>query len=147
MNVEQLLSVLEANADSTLQIKLPSGEFVPRHFHITEIGRIDKNFIDCGGSQHQSASCLLQAWTANDLDHQLVAGKLAKIFRMAEPILQSAELPVEVEYGVDVAAQFMVSDVEVGANKLIFVLSGKQTDCLAKEQCGLEICSAPGCCS
>lgn len=146
MNVERVLALLETNCACKLRMKLPSGEFIPSHFHITEVGRIDKSFIDCGGTHRQSASCLLQAWTANDIEHRLEAGKLAKIFRVAEPLLRSFELPVDVEYGVEVAAQYAVTDVEVTAQELTFILLGKQTDCLAKDQCGLEICSTSDCC-
>jgi hypothetical protein len=28
---------------------LPNGSFVPEHFHVTEVGLVTKNFIDCGG--------------------------------------------------------------------------------------------------
>ena len=28
---------------------LPSGEYVPEHFHVTEVGLVTKHFIDCGG--------------------------------------------------------------------------------------------------
>ncbi|MEX2380661.1 MAG: DUF6428 family protein, partial [Vicingaceae bacterium] len=33
-----------------LHILQTNGELVPRHFHITEVGVIDKHFIDCGGT-------------------------------------------------------------------------------------------------
>jgi len=33
-----------------LKIALPNGDFVPKHFHVTEVGCITKNFIDCGGT-------------------------------------------------------------------------------------------------
>ena len=28
---------------------LPNGTMVPQHFHVTEVGQITKDFIDCGG--------------------------------------------------------------------------------------------------
>jgi hypothetical protein len=31
-----------------LQFLLPNGDSVPPHFHVTEIGKITKQFIDCG---------------------------------------------------------------------------------------------------
>lgn len=146
MNVRELQAVLEKHNKANLHFQLPTGEFIPDHFHVTEVGRIDKNFIDCGGTRRQASSCLLQTWTANDLDHRLAAGKLAKILDLAKPILGSMELPVELEYGTEVAAQYVVSQVQVGLDGLTFVLTGKQTDCLAKDQCGVGECSVPGCC-
>ena len=35
---------------SNLTFVQPNGVFVPRHFHITEIGLVTKHFIDCGGT-------------------------------------------------------------------------------------------------
>ena len=148
MKVSQLSEILEVNSDSSLRFVLPSGNYVPDHFHVTEVGRIDKNFIDCGGTRRQASACSLQVWSATDLDHRLTAGKLAKIIKLAEPILASSELPVEVEYGPDVAAQYQIDAVVKHGNQLIVSLAGKQTDCLAKDKCGVEPgCCAPGCCS
>lgn len=146
MNVEQLHSLLEENRESSLRLQLPTGEFIPDHFHVTEVGRVDKNFVDCGGTRRHTASCLLQTWTANDVDHRIESGKLAKILNVAKPVLGSTELPVEIEYGPDIATQYLLSDVEVEPGTLTFVLAGKQTDCLAKEQCGADGCSTPSCC-
>lgn len=38
---------------STLKFQLPNGELVPEHFHVTEIGKISNQFIDCGGTVRQ----------------------------------------------------------------------------------------------
>jgi hypothetical protein len=146
MNVQQLTELLHRNNEHALHFVLPTGETIPNHFHVTEVGRVEKNFIDCGGTRRKAVSCLLQAWTANDLDHRLTAGKLAKIFEVAGPVLGAVDLPVEIEYGVDVAAQYQLADIQVGDNELHLVLVGKQTDCLAKEQCGVGECSDASCC-
>ncbi|CAM4098801.1 hypothetical protein GILI108418_04590 [Gillisia limnaea] len=34
-----------------LQFVLPDGNLVPRHFHVTEIGKVTKHYIDCGGTE------------------------------------------------------------------------------------------------
>lgn len=125
---------------------LPYGEFVPSHFHVTEVGRVQRNFIDCGGTHREAVSCLLQVWTANDLDHRLQAEKLAKILRLAEPVLNSEDLPVEIEYGEDVASQYFLSDAEVTPKGLLLILAGKQTECLARDKCGVGSCKSEGCC-
>ncbi len=146
MTVKQLTQLLEANSDSLLHIMLPSGEFIPDHFHVTEVGRVQKSFIDCGGTRRESVSCVLQTWTAHDIEHRLVAGKLSKILKLAEKVLGSEDLPLEVEYGADVASQYILADVEVTPNGLLFVLVGKQTDCLARDKCGIGECSTSSCC-
>jgi len=142
MIVKQVAELLALDGEAALHMMLPSGEFLPAHFHITEVGRVGKKFVDCGGTLRESASCLLQVWSSHDVDHRLSAGKLAKIFKFAEAVLESDELPVEVEYGALVAAQYHVADVEVTPRGLLFVLSGKQTDCLAPDKCGVSGCGA-----
>lgn len=135
----QLISVLEANPESPLYVMLPSGFYVPDHFHVTEVGKIQKTFIDCGGTIRETTSCMLQIWTANDFDHRLSAGKLANILRLANIVLKSDMLYVEVEYG-DPAAQYQLVDIIVKPKGLFLVLSGKKTDCLAPDKCGVTGC-------
>jgi len=146
MIVKKLMQLLEANGDASLHIMLPSGEFVPDHFHVTEVGRVQKTFIDCGGTRRESVSCLLQTWTAQDVEHRLIAGKLSTILKLAENVLGSDELPLEVEYGADVASQYAIADVEVTPSGLLLILVGKQTDCLAPDKCGVSECKTSGCC-
>ena len=146
MNYNQLLQILEDNSGSEFHFMLPSGDLVPSHFHVTEVGRVQKNFIDCGGTKRELVSCMLQVWTANDTHHRLIAGKLAKILRMALPVLGSMSLPVEVEYGEDVAAQYSLADVEITSFGGLLKLTGKKTDCLAPDKCGITQCCSPGCC-
>lgn len=149
MNIQQFTQTLEENSDSWIRFVLPSGNHVPDHFHVTEVGRIDKNFIDCGGTRRKIAACSLQVWTANDFLHRLTAGKLAGIIKLAEPILAADDLPVEVEYGEYIAGQYSVDEITKQGNQLVITLAGKQTDCLAKDKCGVQNCcdSTSGCCS
>jgi hypothetical protein len=147
MFVKQVADLLASHGDAPLHIMLPSGEFLPAHFHVTEVARVQKKFIDCGGTRRESDSCQLQVWSAHDVDHRLIAGKLAKILKMAETVLESDELALEVEYGADVAAHYFVSNVEVTPKGLLFVLAAKQTDCLAPDKCGVAGCDTQsGCC-
>jgi hypothetical protein len=143
MHLNNLTKVLENNKDAALHIMLPTGDFVPEHFHVTEVGKVHKTFIDCGGTKRESTTCSLQAWTAHDVDHRLTAGKLAKILKLGEKVLGTDDLPVEVEYGADVASLYILSDVEITPKGLLFVLVGKQTDCLAPDKCGVTKC-CPG---
>ena len=57
MNIGEFWQVLKANPDAAIQIMLPEGEFVPTHFHITEVGRVRKDFIDCGGGPVNKHLC------------------------------------------------------------------------------------------
>lgn len=140
VNIEQFHLVLRRGGERAVRFQLPSGELIPAHFHVTEVGRVDKHFIDCGGTRRQTTSCLLQTWVASDVDHRLTAAKLAGILDLAEPVLGSSDLPVEVEHGADVASQYAVSDFELSDEAFTFVLTGKKTDCLAPDKCGVSGC-------
>ncbi len=98
MTSKQLVHLLEMNENSSIHIMLPTGEFVPEHFHITEVGRVHKTFIDCGGTRRESITCLLQVWTAHDVEHRLDSGKLSKILMLAGSVLGTDTSAVEVEY-------------------------------------------------
>jgi hypothetical protein len=139
MNITELKNVLELNPAKGLKFILPNQESIPAHFHITEVGHVQKDFIDCGGTRRTVSACVLQAWVAaNDEEHALTAGKLASILKLAGRILPSDELEVEVEFEAPYLSQFPIASAEATEGAVIFHLTTKHTDCLAKEQCGLE---------
>ena len=47
MKLSEIKKILET-VDS-INFQLPDGKFVPEYFHVTEVGLVTKNFIDCGG--------------------------------------------------------------------------------------------------
>jgi len=143
MNVKELCAALEAHPGVTMHWMLPDRSFVPVHYHITEVGRVRKDFIDCGGTVRSTKACVLQIWVANDLDHRLETTKLAAIMRVARPLLESDDLPVEVEYEQGVISQYPVGGVEATPSGLLFSLGTKHTACLAPEKCRV---GDTGCC-
>jgi hypothetical protein len=146
MNLTELKETLEQHPRKKLRFVLPDKNTIPAHFHITEVGHVHKNFIECGGTKRSTSACVLQAWVAaNDEDHSLEAGKLAKILELAGDMLPDGGLPVEVEFESPYISQFPIESAECGEDAIVFQLTTKHTDCLAREQCGLE--SASVCCS
>jgi hypothetical protein len=71
-------------AIDTLSFQLANGHFVPEHFHITEVGNVMRNYIDCGGVQRQENRLNLQLWVASDTDHRLKPNVLLNILQLAE---------------------------------------------------------------
>lgn len=116
----------------TIAFLLPNGELVPNHFHVTEVGKITKNFIDCGGTVRNEEVVNFQLWNANDYDHRLHPEKLINIIDLSEKVLGIEDLEIEVEYQGQTIEKFGL-DFD-GSN---FVLTSKQTDCLAKDNCGI----------
>jgi len=143
MKLSELTDTLLRHPDAGLGIVLPNGTQVPAHFHVTEVGRVRKEFIDCGGTVRSAEACVLQAWVADDVDHRLTAGKLQQIIALASPILKDASLPVEVEYDIGAAARFAVAEAKAsrvdggGDDRVVLQLAGKHTACLAPDRCGI----------
>lgn len=148
MKLAELKSLLQAHPEATPRFILPDGDAIPAHFHITEVGHVTKRFIDCGGTVHDArATCVLQTWAANDLEHRLDAATFAKILDLGEAILPGDDLEVEVEYDCCVTAQYPIASAQFAGEHLDFQLAAKHTDCLAKEKCGIDSgCATTGCC-
>jgi len=157
VKLSRLTDLLRAHPDSAVHFELPDGTRVPPHFHVTEVGRVRKDFIDCGGKVRSTERCVLQLWVADDdAAHRLVASKLARIIELGRPLLGSDDLAVEVEYDVGVITQFPVTGAQVtdggggggGGSGILVRLQGKHTACLAMERCGVSASVAPGagCC-
>lgn len=115
-----------------VQFVLPSGSMVPEHFHVTEIGLIEKKFIDCGGTVRQEKVINFQLWSADDTDHRLQPKKLTDIISLSERVLGIEDLEVEVEYQSDTIGKYGLT-----FNGKVFQLVTKTTACLALDQCGV----------
>ena len=126
------LSELKLNLENlkTVNFLLPNGELVPSHFHVTEVGQISKRFIDCGGTIRSEDVINLQLWDANDYDHRLKPQKLISIIQLSEKTLSLQDLNIEVEYQGESIQKFGLD-----FNGTDFLLTTKQTDCLAKGKC------------
>ncbi|MCD8404232.1 DUF6428 family protein [Tenacibaculum dicentrarchi] len=116
----------------TIAFQLPNGELVPNHFHVTEVGKITKNFIDCGGTVRNEEVVNFQLWKADDYDHRLHPEKLINIIELSEKLLNIADLDIEVEYQGSTIGKYGL-DFD-GTN---FLLTTTLTDCLAKDKCGI----------
>ena len=138
MNLTTLKTNLRQHADLNVRLVLPDGDPIPADFHVTEVGHVVKNFIDCGGTVRRVEACLLQTWVAaNDAEHRLSAEKLVKILDLAAKVVSLDELEVEVEYEPCCVAQYKIDHAEAIGGEIRFQLAHKHTDCLAKEACGL----------
>ena len=139
MRVSELSQALREAPEATIRFRLPNGELTPAHAHVTEVARINKRFIDCGGTLREDAMCRLQTWVADDYDHRLIAAKLAKILEKAHTVLGDQDLDVDVEHDIGFVTQFPLVSVELVGSEAILNLQGRNTACLAPELC----CPAP----
>lgn len=128
-DVKHILPTLD-----NVEFQLENGMFVPEHFHVTEVGMMTKNFIDCGGVIRTEKAVNFQLWNANDLQHRLKPGKLLAIIRLSEEKLGIEDAEIEVEYQSDTIGKYGLD-----FNGKTFVLKNKTTACLAEDACGIAV--------
>lgn len=116
-----------------IAFELPNGSLVPAHFHVTEVGKITKHFIDCGGTARKEEVINFQLWNENDYDHRLHPEKLSHIIELSEKTLGLEDLEIEVEYQSETIGKYGLD-----FNGTNFLLTTTLTDCLAKDNCGIE---------
>ena len=130
MKLEEIKSHLKSL--KTIAFELPDGSLVPNHFHVTEVGKVTKDFIDCGGTVRHESVANFQLWEADDYDHRLHPEKLVDIIELSQKVLGIDDLDIEVEYqGTTIGKYGLEFD---GKH---FKLMTKQTDCLARDNCGV----------
>lgn len=130
MKLSEVKSILRSQAQIAFQ--LPNGELVPRHFHVTEVGKVTKHFIDCGGTVRHQEVANFQLWNADDYDHRLHPEKLINIIELSQKVLGLGDLDIEVEYQGETISKF-----GLGFMNDNFQLVSLHTDCLAREKCGV----------
>ena len=127
--IKEILPILE-----NVEFQLENGTFVPEYFHVTEVGQITKNFIDCGGVIRSEKVVNFQLWNANDFEHRLKPNKLLNIIKLSEEKLGMEDAEIEVEYQAETIGKY-----DLDFNGRNFILKNKQTDCLALDACGIPI--------
>ena len=135
MILSELKKLLAENTYRNIRFVLPTGSKIPPHAHVTEVARMDKRFIDCGGTFRTEMICRLQTWFADDTDHRLTAGKLLAILDKSASFLETENLDVDVEHEAPFVSQFPISTVKVDGEILIVELGIKHTACLAEDKC------------
>lgn len=157
MNLQEFKTLLTSQGNKHFQLSLPDGAAVPVSFHVTEVGRVLKTFIDCGGTLRETVTCQLQVWVGEDVDHRIEAQKAAMILEKAKAFLPDESIPVEIEYEQDVISQYTIESYESSDDAVILHLAHKHTECLAPELCKVpaksttapaaqSCCGPTGCC-
>ena len=128
MRIEEIKKILRLA--KTISFRLPNGDEVPAHFHVTEVGKIDKQFIDCGGTMRHELIANFQLWSSDDYDHRLHPEKLLSIIELSQAKLGIEDFDIEVEYQGETIGKY---GLEFDGSA--FLLTTKMTDCLAKDGC------------
>jgi Family of unknown function (DUF6428) len=150
MVYEQLLTALEKSPGTSIKFVLPDASHIPAHAHVTEVGHVAKNYIDCGGVTGKIDSVLLQTHVGSDTDHRLMSERFAKILRLGDRLLPHGNLPIEVEYNCCVVSQYPVTAVKRSGDYTDIILGKKRTQCLAQERAkknaANSCCASQSCC-
>ena len=132
MTLEQIKAILPTL--NNVEFQLENGTFVPEHFHVTEVGQITKNFIDCGGTIRNEKVVNFQLWNADDFEHRLKPAKLLNIIKLSEEKLGIENADIEVEF-----QSVTIGKYDLDFNGKNFILKNKTTACLAQDACGIPV--------
>lgn len=117
---------------SELNFKLEDGTPITAHFHITEVGEIQKKYIDCGGTLRAETAICMQLWESVDVWHRLAPSKLLNIIHLSEEKLGISDSEIEIEYQSSTIGRYGLSYADGS-----FTLTAKTTTCLASDACGV----------
>lgn len=137
MTLAELKALLAEYSSRHFRIRLPGGDDLPQSFHVTEVGRLHKTFLDCGGTLRDSVTCQLQIWVGEDFNHRIETGKMVGILNKAATLLNDDSVAVEIEYEDRVISQYTIAGHDILEDAIVLILANKHTECLAPELCGL----------
>ena len=89
------LSELKRTLKQPLRIRFPATlteTLVPKHFHVTEVGQVQKHFIDCGGTEEKETLVNFQLWKQTILITAPAPVKLKDIITLSEKVLKITEM-------------------------------------------------------
>ena len=135
MKLTELKNILSQHSQLNIGFRMPDERLLPAHAHVTEVARIDKRFVDCGGTFRSDSFCRLQTWMADDFDHRLRADKLLRILDKAASFLGTDEIEVDVEYELGVITHSPVVSATISSDTILLKLEERRTACLAPEKC------------
>lgn len=147
MTLGDFRKALASSPKLGLRFRLPTGGLTPIHLHLTEVARVEKRFIDCGGTIRTDLSARLQLWSADDTDHRVGCAKALQVLDRGAELVGSTDLPMEVEYDFPLLTLFPVVGSVIEGDERIFLLDAKKADCLAQDICVPKACTpGGGCC-
>src|SRR5207248_7197847 len=145
MTLLDLQHTLEANPGRFPRFVLPNGDYIPAHAHVTEVGYVVRNFIDCGGLTGKEEKVVLQTHLGSDDDHRLRSDRFSKILQLGNRVIPNADLDVDVEYDCCVVAQYPIAEATPEDEHLNLILQRGRTQCRARERRESE--TAADCCT
>ncbi len=162
MKTNEFLSLLKENPAKTLLFEYKPNSFVRPNYHITEIKNITIDAVDCGAKTDFWKETIIQLWedpnemeTEGSMSAFKALGILNKV-NSIKPMEREVEVKFEYSNPNFHMAQLFVNDVELSQDRIIMKLGVAQTNCKAKDTCGVttevvtqkenSCASGSGCC-
>jgi len=156
MKTQEFLSLLESHKNKALLFEYAPEKFVGANYHITEVKHVKIDSVDCGSGTDAWNETIVQLWESPSekgkrdyMSTFKALGILKKVGQM-KPYDMDAEIKFEYSNEVFHTAQLFLNDYTISNNQLILNLGVQQTDCKAKETCGVPepaMAEAEGCCT
>jgi hypothetical protein len=157
MKLYEFSNILKTVGTKRLVIRKSPTEVVPEHFHITEIGNVKKDFVDCGGVRRQLEYCAMQVWVADDINHRLTPDRLSSILDQGLKFIDDNNI-VNFEIQERTVALYELFGMTISKDVVYLEVAEKKTACLAPDKCGVKsdkykadsedksCCVSKGCC-
>lgn len=133
MKLSEFYLNLDRVSTETFDFVLEDGTKVPAHYHITEVGLLTRDFIDCGGVVRKEQHVNFQLYTAEDFDHRMTKTKLRGIMQKTLQAIALPDAEIKIEYQMEKTIGVFFLDF----NGTQFILKSTETACLAKDACGI----------
>ena len=155
MKTQGFLDLLENNQEKSLLFQYAPNLFVGANYHLTEVKNINVESVDCGAVSDSWKETIVQLWESpEDIGKTEFMGinKALAILKKVDAIRnmdRTAEIKFEYGNALFHATHLFVSGYQIKENNLIMNLTIYNTDCKAKDTCGIseEIIEEASCCS
>ncbi|NHF60621.1 hypothetical protein FK220_014795 [Flavobacteriaceae bacterium TP-CH-4] len=154
MKTNEFLALLKEHPNKDLIFEYAHGKQVGANYHITEVKNVTIDSVDCGTKTDFWKETIIQLWESPDeheSDEYMSAFKALGILNKVDRIKpMEKEVEVKFEYSNPTfhTAQLFVNDVSVHDNRIMITLGVEQTNCKAREICGVPVqAAAEACCS
>jgi len=162
MKTGEFLNTLKENGQKELLFEYKEGKFIGANYHITEVKNTVIKSVDCGSRSDAWNETIVQLWESPKEIGKRDYMKVDKAYSILEKVDKIYEMDKEAEVLFEYSndnfhkANLEVHDVELTSEKIIFKLFVSQTDCKAKDECGVDMkevvvketacCEDTGCC-
>lgn len=145
MKTHEFLSLLKEHPNKSLLFEYKEGHFVGANYHITEIKNITVDSVDCGAKTDFWKETIIQLWESpveiGKREYMSTSKALAILERVdaIKPMQKDVEVKFEYSNTDFHTAQLFVNAFELNTDQIVIKLGVKQTDCKAKDECGVPV--------